>query len=226
MLFDKNIKSTSFEAIRSPIDEHESLFRKSRSPDSSSLVNNNNNNNNNNYNNSPTPSSHLSVVNPERLSPSRSLSPPVSNTLSPLFGSRSLNDPFRGSISPLLNASPLPFFSTPPLNGSPVGLSPISDLGSPVGSISLSLWFSDEYITSELLRKGKFNTEFNTIELSKIDPRNSLLLPNFKLVGLYYIDPSSSESFTFFNFTLINQFEVKSMYIPEICKYYDPINSI
>lgn len=217
MLFDKNIKSTSFEAIRSPIDEHESLFIKFISPDSSSLVNNNNNN-------SLTPSSHLSVVNPERLSPSRSLSPPVSNTLSPLFGSRSLNESFRGSISPLLNASPLPFFSTSPLNGSPVGLSPISDLGSPVGS--LSLWFSDEYIISELLRKGKFNTEFNTIELSKIDPRNSLLLPNFKSVGLYYIDPSSSESFTFFNFTLINQFEVKSMYIPEICRYYDPINSI
>lgn len=78
-------------------------------------------------------------------------------------------------------------------------------------------------------RKGKFNPEYNTIESSKIEAKKSLLcsvLPNFKPVGLYYLDPSSSKSFTFFNFILINHFDVKSMYIPEIHRYYDPIRSI
>ncbi|MBW0569563.1 hypothetical protein O181_109278 [Austropuccinia psidii MF-1] len=208
----------------SPIDEHESLIRNSNSLRSSSPVNNNNL-----YYNSPSPSSQLSIINPVIVGSPRSLSPPVSPTMSPLFGSISLNGSFTGSLSPALNLSPLPFSSTPALNGSLIELSPLPYLGSPVGSFSISLWFSDEYTTSELLRKGKFNPEYNTIESNKIESKKSLLcsvLPNFKPVGLYYIDPSSSRSFTFFNFIIINHFEAKSMYIPEVRKYYDPINSM
>lgn len=215
ILSDKNIKSTSFKYIMSPIDEYESL-KKYNSPRSSSPVNNNL------YYNSPSPSSHLSVVNPRITSSPRYLSPIVSPTISPLFGSISLNGSFVGSPSPLLNLSSLPISYTPPLN-----VSPIAYLGSSMGSISPS--FSDEYVTNESLRKGKFNPKYNTIYSNKIETNKSLLcsvLPNFKPVGLYYLDPSSSQSFTFFNFIIINHFEIKSMYIPEIHRYYDPINSI
>ena len=222
ILNENSVESTRFNTIISPLDKHES-FRKSKSPGPSSPVNRNM------YYNSPSPSSQLSIVNPVRLGSPRSLSPPVSSVMSPLFGSWSLHDPFSGSSPPLLNASPIPLSSTSHLNRSPTGLSPIPDLGSPLRSPAIAQWFADEYVTNEYLRKGIFNPEYNTIDSSKIESKKSLLslvLPNFKLVGLYYIDPSSSKSFTFFNFILINHFEVKSVYIPEIGRYYDPMRGI
>lgn len=81
ILHDNSIKSTNFNSILSPLDVQESNIRKSKSPSPSSSVNRNL------YYNSPSPSSQLSIVNPVRLGSPRSLSPPVSSVMSPLFGS-------------------------------------------------------------------------------------------------------------------------------------------
>lgn len=80
ILNENSVESTRFNTIRSPLDEHK-FIEKSKSPSTSSPVNRNL------YYNSPSPSSQLSIVNPVRLGSPRSLSPPVSSVMSPLFGS-------------------------------------------------------------------------------------------------------------------------------------------
>jgi hypothetical protein len=214
------LESTRFNTIQSPLDEYESFIpnRNSNSPRASSV-------NRSVYFNSPSPSSHLSPVDVERLDSNRSLSPPVSPTMSPLFGSGSLNGSFVSSPAPLVNESPLPLA----LPSSPLFLdaSPIPYIGSPIRSISP--WFSEEYITSEWVSKGKYNPEHNTINSSVTEPKKSIIcsvLPNFKPVSLYYIDPNSQQSFTIFHTTFINHYDVKSIYISEVNKYYDPVSSI
>ena len=220
-----DLESTRFNTIQSPLDEYESFIpnRNSNSPRASFPVNQSV------YLNFPSPSSHLSLVDVERLDYNRSLSPPVSPTMSPLFGSGSINGSFRGSPAPLVNESPLPLPLPLALPSSPLFLdaSPIPYIGSPIRSISP--WFSEEYITSEWVSKGKYNPEHNTINSNVTEPKKSIIcsvLPNFKPVGLYYIDPNSQQSFTIFHTTFINHYDVKSIYIPEVNKYYDPVSSI